>query len=461
MQRLDCHVKEYAWGKKGSGSEVARLFAAGHKNFKMGSKTPYAELWVGTHPDGAARVQDTGEHLSRMIARSDSCNYLLNNNNGGGEDRDEVHLPFIMKIMSIRHTLSLQVHPTKEQAAELHERDPKNYPDRNHKPELAYALTRFELLCGFRPAVQIVENMKAFPELCEVMGRANQQKFERLVRAGVKQEAQELKDALRQCFSHMMYAPADLIKEQLAKLKQRISNGVRGCLIEDTVKVMEQTWTLFPDDVGCFAPLYLNHMILEPGECCFYAAEELHAYLSGECVECVGCSNNTIRAGLTPKFVDKRSLMDVLNYRMTDPAFYMVDRCNVKGFDCVFEYAPDCKDFTLHEMNVECRELLGDADEVMSRRPEWALATSRLGERGDIFYIPPHSQIQLVKRGVEPVLAYRTFSYEVGPDHSTRIKLPTVADHPTKIALPIKKFRHMHNGVADYVDETIEMDGLI
>jgi mannose-6-phosphate isomerase class I len=80
--------------------------------------------------------------------------------------------------MSINHTLSLQVHPTKvtqnqnvdskknyyknfkEQAITLNWKDPLNYPDQNHKPELAYALTQFELLCGFRPQQEIVKNMK-------------------------------------------------------------------------------------------------------------------------------------------------------------------------------------------------------------------------------------------------------------------------------------------------------------
>lgn len=56
---------------------------------------------------------------------------------------------------------------------------------------------------------------------------------------------------------------------------------MRGCLIEDTVAVMYDTYKRFPEDVGCFGPLYLNHIILEPGQCCYYAAEELHAYLSG------------------------------------------------------------------------------------------------------------------------------------------------------------------------------------
>ena len=103
MQRLDCHVKNYAWGKDGHDSEVARLFADGHPDHKIGPKTPYAELWMGTHPDGPAQVRDSSENLSRLIAR----NWSENNN------KEEVHLPFIMKIMSIKHTLSLQVHPTK------------------------------------------------------------------------------------------------------------------------------------------------------------------------------------------------------------------------------------------------------------------------------------------------------------------------------------------------------------
>ena len=106
------------------------------------------------------------------------------------------------------------------------------------------------------------------------------------------------------------------------------------------------------NDVGVFAPLYVNHLILQPGECCFYAAEELHAYLSGECVECVGCSNNTIRAALTPKFIDRETLVEVLNYRMTEPDFYLVPPRALDGYPHVVEYAPDCKDFTLHQIKV-------------------------------------------------------------------------------------------------------------
>lgn len=393
---------------------------------------------MGTHPDGAAKVRGTKEHLSSLIAQSESASYLMNNNDSR-VDTDEVHLPFIMKIMSIKHTLSLQVHPTKEQAIKLHRKDPKNYPDSHHKPELAFALTRFELLCGFRPAREIVQNMKDFPELGELMGYDNQKRFELIFYSGAPQESIEMKDALRKCFATMMYSQVErpgVVKMLLESLKAKIGSGgisclfkgrililipilsVRGCLTEDTVRVMEQTWTLFPGDVGCFAPLYLNHLILHPGECCFYAAEELHAYLSGgrllwlgfqplsisECVECVGCSNNTIRAALTPKFIDRQSLIEVLNYRMTDPSFYLVEPRVLKNYEHVTEYAPDCKDFTLHQVKIEenqksfvaelpalqCASIMiivsghVQCQEQRSAKKSWSGATTQMAERGDV-----------------------------------------------------------------------------
>uniref|UniRef100_A0A914YUF5 mannose-6-phosphate isomerase n=1 Tax=Panagrolaimus superbus TaxID=310955 RepID=A0A914YUF5_9BILA len=430
MQRLDCHVKNYAWGKDGNESEVAQLFAAGHPQHQVGPKTPYAELWMGTHPDGPARVRDSSENLSKLIAK----------NNSENNNKQEIHLPFIMKIMSIKHTLSLQVHPTKEQAAYLHNQDPINYPDRHHKPELAYALTKFELLCGFRPAKQILQNLQAFPELRKVMGEQETEEFEKVIKNGHPQESKQAKAALRKCFKKMLYSQINsptLVTEQLKSFYNRLESGIRGALIEETIPVLESMRKHFPGDVGCFSPLYLNHMILQPGECCFYAAEELHAYLSGECVECVGCSNNTIRAALTPKFIDREALINVLNYRMTDPEFYLVPPQKLTNYPNVTEYAPDCKDFTLHEIQIlksqESESLA--ANDVPTMLPSLKcgsimvivegearakyLLNQKIIKRGDIFYIPPRQSIQITSNSNQ-FLAYRTFSYEIGPNHSFR-----------------------------------------
>lgn len=57
-------------------------------------------------------------------------------------------------------------------------------------------------------------------------------------------------------------------------------------------------------------------MQLHKGEAIFLAANIPHAYLSGEGVECMACSDNVVRAGLTPKFKDVSVLISMLDYSM-------------------------------------------------------------------------------------------------------------------------------------------------
>ncbi|TKR88408.1 hypothetical protein L596_012661 [Steinernema carpocapsae] len=434
MERIDCEVKNYDWGKIGSESVVAHVYQAGHPQVQIDDQRPYAELWMGTHPDGPAVIRSNGRKLSYHLAKTETGD----NNNNEYKQRNEIHLPFIQKLMSIKRTLSLQVHPNKEQAAELHEKDPIHYPDRNHKPELAFALTRFELLCGFRPAREIAQNMLVFYELRVIMGVENCAEFCELAQDD-KRNAKALKECLEKCIRFMLKMQATqpaIVQIQLDNLCKRINyKNERGCLTEETVGVMNRTRDEFPGDVGCFAPLYINHMILEPGQCCYYGAGEIHAYLSGECIECVGCSNNTIRAALTPKYKDQENLCKVLNYRMTDPAFYLVEPKVLNGFSHVEQYAPDCKDFTLHQIKISrptsssaifslptlnCGSILIVINGTAQLdQPQTSSGDRQRANRGDIIYIPTATEVRFVDVE-ESVLAYRTFSYEEGPDHESR-----------------------------------------
>ena len=76
----------------------------------------------------------------------------------------------------------------------------------------------------------------------------------------------------------------------------------------------------FPGDAGAMAPLFLNYLLIAPGESFFMAANEPHAYVAGEILECMACSDNVVRAGLTPKFKDTQNLVDMLTYTMGGPA---------------------------------------------------------------------------------------------------------------------------------------------
>ena len=77
-------------------------------------------------------------------------------------------LPFLFKVLSINKALSIQAHPNKKLAEQLHARDPKNYPDDNHKPEMTIAITPFDGLCGFRPLKEIAHFLKTVPSLREM-----------------------------------------------------------------------------------------------------------------------------------------------------------------------------------------------------------------------------------------------------------------------------------------------------
>lgn len=71
----------------------------------------------------------------------------------------------------------------------------------------------------------------------------------------------------------------------------------------------------YPADIGVIAAFFLNYVKLNPGEALVLGANEPHAYLSGECVECMATSDNVVRAGLTPKHRDVQTLCSMLTYK--------------------------------------------------------------------------------------------------------------------------------------------------
>lgn len=71
----------------------------------------------------------------------------------------------------------------------------------------------------------------------------------------------------------------------------------------------------YPDDVGIIAAFFLNYVKLKRGEALYIGPNEPHAYLSGECIECMATSDNVVRAGLTPKHRDVRTLLSMLKYK--------------------------------------------------------------------------------------------------------------------------------------------------
>lgn len=106
----------------------------------------------------------------------------------------------------------------------------------------------------------------------------------------------------------------------------------------------------FPNDVGSLSLFFLNILQLQPGQAIFLPAQEPHAYLDGNCVECMACSDNVIRAGLTPKFKDVDRLLKMLNYDGHPGESKLFGARRVDAFTEVF--VPPVKDFAVAKIEV-------------------------------------------------------------------------------------------------------------
>ena len=316
--------RDYAWG---SHTAIAELL--GHE----ASGGPEAELWLGTHPGSPSRLSDPAAH-------------------GGSATLIELTtLPFLLKVLAAGAPLSLQAHPTLEQAAEGFAAENaagvpidapfRNYKDPLHKPELVYALSdEYHALCGFR-------SVTATRELLQRLG-ADDRLDALLVRL--------VDDAsLRDTFEWLI-SRGDGVEELVSAVVElaasaQLSEPTRGVEFEWVGKLADA----YPGDPGIVISLLLNLVVLSPGQVLYLPAGNIHAYLSGLGIELMAASDNVLRGGLTPKHVDVPELLGVLDFTPV-PVPYLEAERPAPGVEV---YRPDVPDFVLTVVTLD-----GSASEV-------------------------------------------------------------------------------------------------
>jgi mannose-6-phosphate isomerase len=350
--KLRNKARHYDWG---SPVDIPRLLGITTNGTPPTSGEPWAELWLGSRSGfSSIAVLDSGEtSLEDLIAR-EPRRFL-----GEETARRYGTLPFLLKLLSAEKPLSIQAHPTQEQAREGFERENqaglpldsprRNYKDSNHKPEIICALTPFTGLCGFRGVDEIRDLLAVFlepapPVLCEG--------FVPLTRALIncnpaiggtatgEPPAVALHDFLAGLF--------DLSQEVREALTEYILGCEHGCgashsdgaSYNDAMELMRDLARLYPGDPAVIAPLYLNVFRLEPGEAVFLEAGVLHAYIHGFGVELMTDSDNVLRGGLTPKHIDAPELMKILVFKPFKPHV-------ITPNDGCFNYPAPCDEFSL------------------------------------------------------------------------------------------------------------------
>ncbi|KAF8977545.1 Mannose-6-phosphate isomerase [Entomortierella lignicola] len=309
--RLDCKAQSYDWGKIGTASKVAK-FVSSSPSFTIDQDRPYAELWMGTHPSGPSTVYQSEQTLESVLKSNPklSSPYFAEKYQG--------RLPFLFKVLSINKALSIQAHPDKHLAQKLFKERPDIYKDDNHKPEMAIALTEFEALCGFKPLSEISEALDQWPEFRSLVSDKEATDFQDAVVRSQSIEGirgiKEGRQALKILYTTVMTSDPSKVKLELDQLIGRLGANSSEYPNQSLEELLLRTHAQFPGDVGLFSMFFLNYVVLQPGQAIFLAANEPHAYLSGDCVECMAESDNVIRAGLTPKFKDVEVLTQMLTY---------------------------------------------------------------------------------------------------------------------------------------------------
>ncbi|KAJ2826140.1 Mannose-6-phosphate isomerase [Coemansia erecta] len=301
--RLSCSVNNYHWGKHGLHSKAAQ-FAATNPDVTIDEEQTYAELWMGTHPSGPSHVFGTTTALGDVIDENPSAAL-----GSSVSTRYAGSLPFLFKVLSIETALSIQAHPDKRLAQQLHAERPQVYKDGNHKPEMSIALTDFVALSGFRPLGEIVGFLDAYPEFHALVA-ASATGFREAAEGGTDGARRA---ALKALFGELMKARAEDVAAQLDALIHR-SAAINGDKEETELALVRRLSSQYPGDVGVFCVFMLNVLQLRVGEAFYMGANDPHAYISGDCVECMATSDNVVRAGLTPKLRDVDVLVDMLTY---------------------------------------------------------------------------------------------------------------------------------------------------
>jgi mannose-6-phosphate isomerase len=314
---------------------------------------------MGTHPSNPSKDLATGRSLIDLMADNQA---LLSQNVTA---KYGSKLPFLFKVLSINKALSIQAHPNKTLAEQLHAKDPKNYPDDNHKPEMAIAITPFEGLCGFRPLEEIVHLFENIASLRRLVGEDNVKQFKEAATSGQEGVTDEKKKALQKAFAGLMSSSAEDVEKEIPDLVEQANSegssfagsGVASTSGEVLAELVQRMHGQYGADIGIFVLFFLNFVKLQPGEALFLVADDIHAYISGDIMECMAASDNVVRAGLTPKFKDVSTLVDMLTYNFVPideqkmaPTEYPYATLNRQGYSSNSEvtlYDPPIEEFAV------------------------------------------------------------------------------------------------------------------
>lgn len=246
---------------------------------------PEAELWVGAHEKSPSGVPQAGTDLDALYRQNPAA--LV------GTDvaqRFGGRFPFLLKVLTPTKSLSIQCHPSREQALDA---PPGTYGDGWPKPEAFVAVSEFEVFAGMREWEQIRDLLTGLeiPELTAVVEWASGQE---------------------QAATALLQAVLTLDLSVRNTLVRSVSQAIADRDDDPAFAAVRRAGEQFPGDIGLVVLLTMTYRVVSPGDYVFVPAGCLHAYQHGVAVEILANSDNVIRAGLTSKTIDIPELLRIV-----------------------------------------------------------------------------------------------------------------------------------------------------
>ncbi len=326
------------------------------------SEQPVAEYWLGAHPNATSIIEETGKSLVELI--NDRPEQVL------GEKVYEQfgRLPYLFKVLDVKDMLSIQVHPSKSEAEKGFAREDelgiprdaahRNYKDDNHKPEIMVALSDFWLLHGFKSSDKILNTLKNTKELNHLVEVFEKEGLKALYSQIMQENDEQTSKILQPLIDRLKpdYDEGNFQKSQpeywAVKAYETFCVGTsapfdsaQGPPLNDQLKL----------DKGIYSIFLFNIVQVKKGEAIFQDAGIPHAYLEGQNMELMANSDNVLRAGLTPKYVDVPELLQQVKFEETEPNILSGDAAGT-GEEVV--YKSPAPDFQLSKIELKAGQEL-------------------------------------------------------------------------------------------------------
>lgn len=308
------------------------------------------------------------------------------------------------KVLSFDKALPLQVHPDKRLAEQLNLTDPETFADTNHKPEIAVALSEFELFAGFKPLkdIESLLSIKPLDQFVPAHATLDDELLRKVCLKLLQLPPQTVSETVTQLLnipesqfaSSQKYVPG-----LLDRLRQQYTEGDNGSLV---------------------AALLMNYMVLQPGEAVCVPADSIHAYLKGDILECMARSDNVLATGFCPR-PDRNNVelfTRALSFKPHSPEQAQLEKKkSSKGeLGKTYVYAPPFSEFnvlgtTLGAGEEERHRAIGGPSIVIAVRGSGELVVS--GQKkldlheGAVFFVGEGVPLEfLSQKGVEVYRAY-------------------------------------------------------